>query len=293
MRARPWALAVIISLPGLSAPDGVSGQDLAPRGDPLSPSCTLSEEQCEFLRNGRRATESYHGTTAAMADGFRPVGADAPAMGRHWINLSRLFDGRIDAAKPEILTYAVVDGRETLVGVGFGYVVGPGTHTALPPNPFDPGSWHVHSGRIDMESHRMDHVGGGLHGTESVSHEQEPGHGVSVLHAWVWVENPAGMLEPNNWSLPYFRLGLSRPADARPEADRAISLASSGAAFFIERAGLFTDAGSGPAPDRAVALRAAEAEVREWWQGRPPGPLVSAEVEWLGDLWRRSGLTAP
>ena len=225
-----------------------------------------------------------------MRDGFRPIGADAPAMGRHWVSLARLFDGEIDAARPEILMYAVVDGRESLVGIGFGYVIGPREHAAPPASSFGPNDWHIHSGRMDMESHRMDHEGDGLLGVGSVAHEREAGAGVAVLHGWIWVENPAGVLEPNNWTLPYVRLGLTRPDNATAEADRALSLASVGADFFIARMELFRGLGSALAAAQVEALRRAEAEVGAWWLARSEGPLTSAEVEWLGHLWRRLGL---
>lgn len=284
MRARPLVIAVVLALSGLGAPDGVGGQDGVARVHSLFGSCPLTEEQCEFLHSSRRATERYHSTASAMADGFRPVGADAPAMGRHWFNLTRLFDGRIDAEKPEVLTYAVVEGREILVGVGFAYIVGLRGGAAPPKNPFEPGPWHIHSGTIDLESHRIDHVGGGLQGSDSASHGRDPRPGVSLLHAWLWVDNPVGLLEPNNWNLPYFRLGLSRPPGATIDTDRAVSLASSGAEFFMERAELFAEPDS--RPTTTEALRVAATEVDEWWRGRLPGPLTADEVEWLGNLWR-------
>ena len=113
-------------------------QDEAPCTQSLSSWCELSDEQSDFLQQSRLATLPYINLTAAMADGFRPVGADAPAMGRHWVNFKRLFDGEINAAKPEILMYADVNGRDSLVGIGFGYAVGRETRTPIPANPFRP-----------------------------------------------------------------------------------------------------------------------------------------------------------
>ena len=280
---------MVLLLSGLGDTGRAQGQDRHESCEPSPASwCALSDEQAEFLRDSRGATEAYRDVAAAVADGFRPVGADAPAMGRHWVNLARLFDGRIDATEPEILAYADVGGKETLVGIGFGYVVDRRDGSGPPPNPFEAGAWHVHSGRLDMESHRMDHVGEGLAGTQPVAHGRQPAGGVSVLHAWVWVDNPAGVLQPNNWVLPYVRLGLSRPFDATPEADRAISLASLGADFFRASAELLTEPlDSGPAAGWQEALRRAEAEVVAWWQTRSERPLTSAEVQWLDDLWRR------
>ena len=289
MRRVNRTIPLVLLFWGLGDAGRAQGQDRRESCEASPPSwCALSVEQAEFLRHTRSATEAYRNAAAAMAGGFRPVGADAPAMGRHWVNLPRLFDGRIDAAEPEILTYAVVGGRETLVGVGFAYVVDRRADPDPPPNPFEADAWHVHSGRLDMESHRMDHVGEGLPGTQSVAHGREAAGGVSVLHAWIWADNPAGVLQPNNWALPYVRLGLSRPFYATLEADRAISLASLGAEFFLASAELLGEPlDSGPAAGWREALRRAEAEVAEWWRTRPGRPLTLAEVEWLGNLWRR------
>ncbi len=283
---RALALAVVLSVFGRTA--DAQEKDAAPC-EQSSPSwCGLSEKQADFLRHSRRASEKYHRLPAAVGDGFRSVGADAPAMGRHWVNILWLFDNEIDAERPEILMYAQVNGRDSLVGIGFGYAVSPGT--PVPENPFHPDDWHIHSDRLDMESHRTDHEGNALHGAGSAAHGPGASTGISVLHGWVWIDNPAGVLEPNNWTLPYIRLGLSRPEDATPEADRALSLATMGADFFITRAELFTEPGSGPAGGWAETLRRAEDEMKTWWRARPEGPLTSSEVEWLGRLWSRFGL---
>lgn len=265
-------------------------QDEVPCMQSESSWCELSEEQADFLRQSRLATLPYINLTAAMADGFRPVGADAPAMGRHWVNFKRLFDGEINAAKPEILMYADVNGRDSLVGIGFGYAVGRETHASFPANPFPPDAWHRHSGSLDMESHRTDHEDGDVHDHGLATHSREAEAAVAVLHGWVWIDNPAGVLEPNNWALPYVRLGLSRPENTTPEADRALSLLSMGAEFFIVRAQLFPESGRLPSGGWAEALRGAEAEVKSWWHARPKGFLAASEVEWLAHLWKRSGL---
>ncbi len=280
---RAIPLALLISVFGRTA--DAQGKDDLSCEQSLPSWCGLSEEQADFLRHSQRASEKYHRFAAAVGDGFRAVGADAPAMGLHWVNIMWLFDGEIDAERPEILMYAKVNGRDSLVGIGFGYAVSPGT--PVPATPFHTDDWHIHSDRLDMESHRTDHEGDGLHGAGSAVHGPGASTGISVLHGWVWIENPAGVLEPNNWTLPYIRLGLSRPEDATPEADRALSLATIGADFFITRAELFMDLGSGPAGGWAEALRRAEDEVKTWWRARPEGPLTSLEVEWLGRLWSR------
>ena len=286
MLRRTIPLILLISVFGRTADAQEKGDGSCEQSLPSW--CGLSEKQADFLHHSRRASEKYHRFEAAVGDGFRAVGADAPAMGRHWVHIERLFDSEIDAARPEILMYAEVNGRDSLVGIGFGYAVAPGK--PVPANPFHPNNWHIHSDQLDMESHRTDHEGDNLHGAGSAAHGPEASTGVSVLHGWVWTENPAGVLEPNNWTLPYIRLGLSRPEDVTPEADRALSLATMGVDFFITRAELFTELGQGPAGGWAEALRRAEDEVKTWWRARPEGPLTSSEIEWLGRLWSRFGL---
>lgn len=252
--------------------------------------CALPADQARFLYLGQLAARRYHQPEAAVADGFQPLGADAPAMGRHWLQLVRLSDGIIDPERPELLMYAEVGGRDSLVGFGFGFAFGPGGSPAPPGNPFPAEAWHSHSGRLDVESHRIDHEGSGMHKANLAAHEPGSAAGVSFLHAWVRPGNPAGVLEPNNWALPYLRLGLDRPAAATAGADLAISLLSVGADFFITRAGLFPELGPGPAGGWAETLGRAEIEVRGWWRSREEGPLTTPEVHWLGQLWKRYGL---
>jgi hypothetical protein len=47
-----------------------------------------------------------------------------------------------------------------------------------------------------------------------------------VLHAWIWLENPDGLLATDNWALPYARLGYAIPRNASREAARAVALAA-------------------------------------------------------------------
>ena len=240
-------LAMLLWVFGATAAMGQGhGSDGVPTG--------LTAAQVRFLDEAQRATARYLRVEHAIADGFQPVGADAPAMGRHWLNIPRLFDESIEPAKPEVLMYASVDGVDSLVGISFAYAVAPGYQASAPENPFRPDAWHLHSGRLELESHRTDHVGHGLPAAGAAAHGHGDRAGVMVLHVWGWVENPAGVLEPNNWVLPYTRLGLSRPQYATAEADRALSLASDGAAFFAARAVLFPEL----AKSKAAGLAAAD-----------------------------------
>ena len=49
-----------------------------------------------FLDAARLATARYRDISRAIADGYRPIGPDTPAMGQHWIQLGLLIGGKVD-----------------------------------------------------------------------------------------------------------------------------------------------------------------------------------------------------
>ena len=59
-----------------------------------------------FVEKARQATSKYQDQSVAILDGYRRIGRDFPAMGEHWIKIGLLFDGKFDAAHPEMLAYA-------------------------------------------------------------------------------------------------------------------------------------------------------------------------------------------
>ena len=178
----------------------------------------------EFAARARASTERYRDPEAARAAGYRPVGPDFPGMGRHWIHPSLILRDSLDASQPPVLEYADIGGRPTLVGVAYAVLVKDGTPPASLPVPVD--AWHFHQGTVEEESFLRSHA--------AVGHEM-PGGGpggpggprIAVLHAWVWLDNPDGLLATDNWALPYARLGYSAPpAGASRAAARALALAA-------------------------------------------------------------------
>jgi hypothetical protein len=137
--AAPLAVAATMALP------------MAAQARPTPLSAQLAEV--------RAATTSYHDVDAAIADGFTPtvhcVDSEDGAMGYHYVNLARVFDGAIVPTEPEVLLYAPQsDGTPRLVGIEYLSL----TPTSLFRQEFEPG----------------------------------PG-GTVALHAWIWQANPAGM----------------------------------------------------------------------------------------------------
>jgi hypothetical protein len=172
-----------------------------------------------FLERARVGTKRYRSQDAAVADGYKPVGVEFPAMGKHWVHLGHVLEDSLIPERPSVLIYVTVGGEPRLAGVAYTDLLHPGD--ALPT--FPTGGWHEHNGTVDEESLPVMHGG-----PESTS-----GHGttkqetrLAVLHAWLWTPNPAGMFVTDNWALPSMRLGVALPAATPRSALQALALAA-------------------------------------------------------------------
>lgn len=206
--------------PGLVVHPPDSGGDEEPLGatsGPLPATGSVHSDRTSidgFRTTARDATRRYHAASVALADGFRPVGEDSPAMGRHWVNPARLFSRDVSAERPAILMYIDVEGQAVLTGIAYAVPLEDlATVSSAIPAPLE--AWHVHTGALAAESHKPDHISNPPMSDDT---------GVAVLHAWVWTENPAGLFAPDNWKLPWLRLGLLPPLDAPVAAAKAIAL---------------------------------------------------------------------
>ena len=179
-------------------------------------------QSADFIARARAGTAGYRDVEVARAAGFRPVGPDFPGMGRHWVHPALILRDTLDPAAPPILEYAEVAGRPTLVGVAYAKLVRGGT---LPPLlgvlPVPPAAWHFHQGTVEEESFLRSHAG-----VQHALPGQERAPRIAVLHAWIWLENPDGLLATDNWALPYARLGYRMPPGASRDAARALALAA-------------------------------------------------------------------
>lgn len=173
-----------------------------------------------FAACASSATWKYRDQAEAVLDGFRPIGDDFPAMGEHWIHVGRVFDGRFDPARPEVLSYARLNGEPVLLGVAYAVPLLAGESPPDWPVPSD--AWHDHYGSLDEETFRR-----GSHNMDPST----PGPRIAMLHAWIWKENPGGLFAPDNWAIPYLRLGLE-PDPFSADTARALSLVSGGDTFF-------------------------------------------------------------
>lgn len=228
-----------------------------------------------FIARARAATEKYKDQHAAAADGYRRLGPDFPAMGEHWANGEIVSVGEFDASRPGLLTYARINGVPTLTGVVYAL---PLTDDESPPQfPFDRSLWHDHIGTVEDESLLLAH---------DAPHGPTGGLRLAVLHAWIWLENPAGTFVTDNWALPYARLGLGASDPAPAGAARALALVGGSMPYYIalaERVGLPSDA---ERERISATLAKHQALIDTWWKSRPPNPKTSAaEVTALDVMW--------
>jgi hypothetical protein len=85
----------------------------------------LTSAQGELLRVVRESTAKYKDVSAAEADGYALLfgcvsGPDSGAMGLHYVNLSLVGSGVIDATHPQIVIYEPMpDGHLQLIGADF------------------------------------------------------------------------------------------------------------------------------------------------------------------------------
>jgi hypothetical protein len=184
----------------------------------------------EFADAVRAATARYHDRSVAITEGYRQIGRDFPGMGEHWINIGLVFDGRHEPTRPEFLSYVTVAGVPALVGVAYAVALLPGE--SPPEWPWADVAWHDHVRSVDEETliphgHEARHGGHAAgHGTGGGASADEPR--LAMAHAWVWLPNPDGDFASDNWALPYFRLGLTAPEQARPDSARALTLLTGG-----------------------------------------------------------------
>ncbi len=100
---------------------GLSPAALAQAGHPHNTSAT----QPDLLQVVRDNTAKYQDVAAAEADGYQLLfgcvsGPDSGAMGLHYVNLSLVASGVVDATRPQIIIYEPQpNGRPKLIGADF------------------------------------------------------------------------------------------------------------------------------------------------------------------------------
>jgi len=230
----------------------------------------------EFVELARAGTFQYMDRSLAIADGYRLIGTDFPGMGEHWVNPGLIMKGDFDPAHPQVLCYITVNGDATLISVA--YAIAVAADERPPESPASPDAWHYHSGSIREESFL-------LHG-RNVDRADHRGPRIVMLHAWVWLENPAGVFAKDNWALPFARLGIMAPKSIPPAAAKALSLTTGGDNFYRALA----LAVGHPATDDQAKIEAVLQRYRRLvgaWVVETQGNAEpgTTELEKLADVW--------
>jgi len=231
--------------------------------------------QADLVAAARAGTARFQDRTVALDEGYRAVGPDFPGMGEHYVNMGLLLSATIDPAHPPVLEYVTIDGKPRLVGVAYAALV---TDSAPQPGlPVPPGAWHTHSGTVDEESF--------LHHT----HASGRGPRLAVAHAWIWLDNPAGLYETDNWALPCLRLGFTAPGGLSADAGRALALAAGATAYFTMLVRVVGEPDSAEQGRLSAVLDQAATDIaRRVGRGLGTTPLPPALVPWLESAWRRT-----
>lgn len=182
-----------------------------------------------LVASARAGTTRYQSVDAAIADGFKRVGAEFPAMGEHWVNLPRVLENRFDPARPSVLIYITTNGKRRLAGVGYTALLDDGQQP--PRSAANASDWHEHNGSVIDESLPMHHDG--AHDASAPPGAADLGSPrLAILHVWAWTPNAAGPFVTENWALPLVRRGIDPRRALSADAIRAISLADDHSAYY-------------------------------------------------------------
>jgi hypothetical protein len=142
----------------------------------------LTSAQGALLKIVRDNTERFKDVSVAEADGYSLLfgcvsGPDVGAMGLHYVNLSLVAAGVVDATRPQIVIYeAMPDGHLQLIGADFLVIAS------------DWDKAHPGQGAPQL-------MGQLFHYFESPNRFGLPAF--YTLHVWAWKENPNGAFV--NW----------------------------------------------------------------------------------------------
>jgi len=179
----------------------------------------------------RAATARYRDHAHAVRDGYRLFGQEGPLMGEHWYRRD-LVGQPLDLRHPSTLQYANVGGRKVLVGVAYTVYRRPGE--PVPEGFAGAGDhWHTHDVvRLAQAATAERPFVRWLVQRRIDRGKLGPGGGrtlLTMVHAWVWLDNPEGMFAQEHLALPYLRAGLPPSWATNAAAAQGVQLLVPGA----------------------------------------------------------------
>jgi hypothetical protein len=254
--------------------------------------------QGEQVERVRQATARYRDIQVAQREGYRLFGAEGALMGEHWYHPD-LVRRPLDLERPSTLQYATVDGRKVLVGVAY-------TTYRRPDEPLPEGFtgaddlWHTHDvtrlaraataerpllRSIVERRIRRGKVGAGEGRTM-----------LTMVHAWIWSENPDGLFAHQHRALPYLRAGLpaSHARGGSEEAALGVSLiVAEGCAQEVRRTDKLAGLSRRQGRDLRRACERHAETVRASRSAAPAALNGAAERAWAAYLADRDRILRP
>ena len=251
----------------------------------------------EQVERVRQATARFHDIDVARREGYRRFGAEGALMGEHWYHPD-LVRQPLDLDRPSTLQYATIGGRKVLVGVAY-------TWYRRPDEPLPEGfagaddQWHTHDvtrlaraataerpllRSIVERRIRRGRVGAGDGRTM-----------LTMVHAWIWSENPDGLFAGQHRALPYLRAGLlaSHAVGASENAAMGVSLiVPDGCEAEVRRTDRLAGLSGGQTRD---LRRACERHAETVRASRSATPALNAAAEraWTAYLTDRARILRP
>lgn len=276
---------------------GAQGHDHAHHTGAVAsaPSTPALEAEVEAVR---RATERYRDIQVARREGYRLFGMEGPLMGEHWY-LPDAVRRPLDLARPSTLQYATVDGRKVLVGVAYTYYRRP--DEAVPEGFAGAGDvWHTHDvTRLARAATAERPLLRAIVERRIRSGRVGAGDGrtlLTMVHAWVWSDNPQGTFAEQHRGLPYLRAGLpaSHAAGASEAAAMGVSLlASDGCADEVRRTDRLAGLSRGQSRDLRRACHRQAESVRATRGAAAATLNATAESAWTAYLTERGRILRP
>lgn len=115
----------VLAVSGVGSPGAVAEEGLARSTTPQHHAASKKRKEGELVRIVRESTARFKDPAAAEAEGYQLMfgcvsGPDAGAMGLHYVNLSLVSAGVLDATRPQIVIYEPLpNGRRRLIGADY------------------------------------------------------------------------------------------------------------------------------------------------------------------------------
>lgn len=177
--ARSCALGVLTAS-AVSSPSALADEKAATRASHHQSQESAKGRPAELIRIVREATARFRDSRVAEAEGYGLMfgcvtGPDVGAMGLHYVNMSLVGDGELDASRPEIVIYEPLpNGGLRLTGADFLVLAA---------------DWDAkHPAPPQLEGQLF-------HLFESPNRFGLPAF--YTLHVWAWKDNPSGAFV--NW----------------------------------------------------------------------------------------------